>query len=95
MLKRERKFYSEAFKERVLASYYSGNEPVSVEAARFDACRDTVGSFDGKESRLAKRDGIWTDGTEFGAAASKFHACFSSRLTWKEKNIVQLQWRRS
>ena len=44
MLKRERKFYSEAFKERVLASYYSGNESVSMVASRFDVSRDTVGS---------------------------------------------------
>jgi transposase-like protein len=45
MVKRERKFYSEAFKERVLASYYNSNESVSMVASRFDVSRDTVSSW--------------------------------------------------
>ena len=68
MLKRERKFYSEAFKERVLASYYSGNEPVSVEAARFDASRDTVGSWVYRKRTVPeskKRVKLALSGTDF------------------------------
>ncbi|MDR2469752.1 MAG: transposase [Tannerella sp.] len=45
MVKRERKFYSEKFKERVLASYYNTNESVSMVARRFDVSRDTVSSW--------------------------------------------------
>ena len=45
MVKRERKFYSEEFKERVLTSYYNSNESVSTVASRFAVSRDTVGSW--------------------------------------------------
>ena len=45
MVKRERKFYSEEFKERVLTSYYNSNESVSMVAGRFQVSRDTVSSW--------------------------------------------------
>jgi transposase-like protein len=45
MSKRERKFYSEEFKERVLTSYYNSNESVSMVASRFEVNRDTVSSW--------------------------------------------------
>ena len=45
MVKRERKFYSEEFKERVLTSYYNSNESVSMVASRFAVSRDTVSSW--------------------------------------------------
>jgi transposase-like protein len=45
MVKRERKFYSEEFKEGVLAAYYNSNESVSSIALRFDVSRDTVSSW--------------------------------------------------
>jgi transposase-like protein len=45
MVKRERKFYSEEFKERVLTSYYNSNESVSMIAGRFQVSRDTVSSW--------------------------------------------------
>jgi transposase-like protein len=45
MVRRERKFYSEEFKERVLTAYYNSNESVSMMARRFDISRDTVSSW--------------------------------------------------
>jgi transposase-like protein len=45
MVIRARRFYSEAFKGRVLAAYYNSNESVSAIAKRFDVSRDTVGSW--------------------------------------------------
>jgi len=35
MEKRERKFYSEEFKELALAAYYNNKEPISINAKRF------------------------------------------------------------
>ncbi|MDR0348536.1 MAG: transposase [Tannerella sp.] len=45
MVRRERKFYSEEFKDRVLTAYYNSNESVSVIARRFEVSRDTVSSW--------------------------------------------------
>ena len=45
MVRRERKFYSEEFKERVLTAYYNSNESVSMVASRFEVSRDTVSSW--------------------------------------------------
>ncbi|MDR1339705.1 MAG: transposase [Prevotellaceae bacterium] len=45
MVRRERKFYSEEFKERVLTAYYNSNESVSMIARRFDISKDTVSSW--------------------------------------------------
>jgi transposase-like protein len=45
MVRRERKFYSEEFKERVLTAYYNSNESVSMVARRFEVNRDTVSSW--------------------------------------------------
>ncbi|MDR0429431.1 MAG: transposase [Tannerellaceae bacterium] len=45
MVRRERKFYSEEFKERVLAAYHNSNESVSMVARRFEVSRDTVSSW--------------------------------------------------
>jgi transposase-like protein len=45
MIRRERKFYSEEFKERVLTAYYNSNESVSMIAGLFEISRDTVSSW--------------------------------------------------
>ncbi|MDR2764140.1 MAG: transposase [Tannerella sp.] len=45
MVRRERKFYSEEFKERVLTAYYNSKESVSMVARRFEVSRDTVSSW--------------------------------------------------
>jgi transposase-like protein len=45
MDRREKRFYSEEFKERVLAAYYSSNESVSKLAIRFAVNRDTLHSW--------------------------------------------------
>lgn len=45
MVRRERSFYTEAFKEGVLAAYYNSNESVSAIARRFDVNKDTVSSW--------------------------------------------------
>jgi transposase-like protein len=45
MVKRDKKYYSEEFKERVLAAYYHSNESVSKIALRFGISRDTFSSW--------------------------------------------------
>ncbi|GHS96511.1 hypothetical protein FACS189421_01690 [Bacteroidia bacterium] len=45
MVNRERKFYSDEFKERVLTAYHNSDESVSKIALRFHVNRDTVGSW--------------------------------------------------
>jgi transposase-like protein len=45
MVKRERKFYSEELKERVLTAYLKSDESVSQIAIRFQINRDTVSSW--------------------------------------------------
>ncbi len=45
MIRRERKFYSKEFRERVLTAYYNSNEPVDMIARRFQVKRDTVSSW--------------------------------------------------
>ena len=45
MIRRERKFYSEEFRERVLTAYYNSNESVDMIARRFQVKRDTVSSW--------------------------------------------------
>jgi transposase-like protein len=45
MEKRERKFYTEEFKERVLSAYQNSNESVSKIAVRYEVNRDTVSSW--------------------------------------------------
>ena len=42
MIRRERKFYSEEFRERVLTAYYNSNESVDMIARRFEI-RSVVG----------------------------------------------------
>ena len=49
MIRRERKFYSEEFRERVLTAYYNSNESVDMIARRFQVKRDTVSRFIVKE----------------------------------------------
>lgn len=44
MIRRERKFFSEEFRERVLTAYYNSNESVDMIARRFQVKRDTVSS---------------------------------------------------
>ncbi|MDR2469949.1 MAG: hypothetical protein LBD27_05665 [Tannerella sp.] len=43
MVKRERKFYSEEFKERVLTSYYNSNESLSMVASQSVCCKPGYG----------------------------------------------------
>lgn len=45
MIRQERKFYSEEFRERVLTAYYNSNESVDMTARRFQVKRDTVSSW--------------------------------------------------
>jgi transposase-like protein len=45
MDKRERRFYSEELKERVLTAYHNSDESVSKIAVRFQINRDTVSSW--------------------------------------------------
>jgi transposase-like protein len=68
MVKRERKFYSEEFKERVLTSYYNSNESVSTVACRFAVSRDTVSSWVYRKRTVAdskKRVKLALSETEF------------------------------
>lgn len=44
MIRRERKFYSEEFRERVLDAYYKSNESVNMIAVRFQVKPETVKS---------------------------------------------------
>ena len=55
MIRRERKFYSEEFRERVLTAYYNSNESVDMIARRFQVKRDTVSSWVHR-----KRVAMWT-----------------------------------
>jgi transposase-like protein len=45
MVKRSKKYYSEEFKERVLAAYRNSNESVSAIAQRYGISRDTFSSW--------------------------------------------------
>jgi transposase-like protein len=45
MVRREKKFYSDEFKERALAAYYNSNESVSGIAQRLGISRDTFSSW--------------------------------------------------
>ncbi len=45
MIRRERKFYSEEFRERVLTAYYNSNKSFAMIARRFQVKRDTVSSW--------------------------------------------------
>lgn len=45
MIRRERKFYSEEFRERVLDAYYKSNESVNMIAIRFQVKPETVKSW--------------------------------------------------
>ena len=45
MVRREKKFHSKEFKERVLASYYNSNESLAMTALRFQVKKETVGSW--------------------------------------------------
>jgi transposase-like protein len=45
MIKRERKSYTNEFKERVLSHYLNGDESVSKVALRYQVNRDTVASW--------------------------------------------------
>jgi len=45
MLKRERKFYSEEFKERALTAYKNSNASISETAERFGLSRNTFSSW--------------------------------------------------
>ena len=45
MIRRERKFYTEVFKERVLRAYYNSNESVSQIAKRYGVSGNTVGTW--------------------------------------------------
>ena len=45
MVRREKKYYSEEFKERALAAYHNSNESVSMTAERFGIKRDTFSSW--------------------------------------------------
>jgi transposase-like protein len=45
MVRREKRFYSAEFKERVLAAYHNSNESVSAIAERFGVKRDTFASW--------------------------------------------------
>ena len=76
MVRRERKFYSESFKERVLAAYYNSNESVSVIALRFEISRDTVSSWiyrkrtavnSRKRVKLAPLQSTFMNGKEFSS----------------------------
>lgn len=45
MVRRERKFYSREFRERVLDAYYNSNEPANMIAIRFQVKPETVKSW--------------------------------------------------
>ena len=45
MVRREKKYYSEEFKERALAAYHNSNESVSAIAERFGVKHDTFSSW--------------------------------------------------
>jgi len=45
MERRDRRYFSEEFKERVLSAYRNGNEPISSIAERFGIKRDTLASW--------------------------------------------------
>ena len=45
MFRREKKFYSDAFKERLITAYQSSNESVSTIAQRYGVNRDTFHSW--------------------------------------------------
>jgi transposase-like protein len=45
MVRREKKFYTEECKERILTAYYNSNESVSMVSGRFQVSRDAVGSW--------------------------------------------------
>jgi len=45
MIKHERKFYSEEFKERALSAYYHSNASISMVAERFGLSRNTFSSW--------------------------------------------------
>jgi transposase-like protein len=51
MFKREKKYYSEEFKERALTAYYHSNDSVSKIALRFGVSRDTFSSWVYRRSR--------------------------------------------
>jgi len=58
MFKREKKYYSEEFKERLITAYQSSNESVSMIAQRYGVNRDTFSSWvyrgvKKKDSKLA------------------------------------------
>jgi transposase-like protein len=58
MVRRERKFYTEEFKERVLAAYYNSNESVSMVYSRFQVSRDNgqqLGLPEKESQRFKKR----------------------------------------
>jgi transposase-like protein len=76
MVSRERKFYSEEFKARVLTAYYNSNESVAMIAQRFDISRDTVSSWvyrkktadkSGKRVKLASLESGFMKGKELSA----------------------------
>jgi transposase-like protein len=76
MVSRERKFYSEEIKERVLTAYYNSNESVSMIAQRFDISRNTVSSWvyrkktadkSGKRVKLASLESTFMNGKELSA----------------------------
>jgi transposase-like protein len=59
MLKRDRKFYSEEFKERALTAYKNSNSSISETAERFGLSRNTFSSWvfrKRKPSDSKKRD---------------------------------------
>ncbi|KAA6330932.1 hypothetical protein EZS27_020412 [termite gut metagenome] len=45
MVRRERKFYSKEFRERVLTAYYNSSESLAMIAHRFQVKQDTVSSW--------------------------------------------------
>jgi len=58
MIKRERKFYSEEFKERALSAYRNSNASMLMVAERFGLSRNTFSSwvFRKRTSNTKKRD---------------------------------------
>jgi transposase-like protein len=56
MLKRERRFYSEEFKERVLSAYYNSNASISMTAERFGLSRNTFSSWVFRKRTMSKSE---------------------------------------
>jgi transposase-like protein len=94
MVSRGRRFYTEAFKERVLTAYYNSNESVLMIARRFDVSKDTVSSWiyrkrtatdSKKRVKLAPLETTFMKAKELSAEEKDLHIRELKRSLSKEK----------